>query len=108
MYNVNCARCRLPILEGKELGGTYDGVICKNHRSCEKCWFGKDYHYGRRASEVFHSRSKPLTEKPLFDCFGCHFGAPYHEKARKTHEDYVQAQTAMKTAGYLDICSDSD
>ena len=83
-----CCRCRR-IITGYKFGGTYGGVVCKMHRSCDACWFG-EYEQGGilnvRDQEPTSSRLIPLVHKPRKgktpECFGCLYRCPYHEAAR--------------------------
>ena len=84
-----CCRCEVDI---GELGGTYDGVVCKNpkHRACQSCWWApgkqasctenKSYMKGRRAYELECTRQIPLVDKPrkgkVPECFGCLYETP--------------------------------
>lgn len=80
-FDNHCARCFRVIDTGTEVGGDFDGVICKMHRSCHECWFEVNSDYGKREDELATSKitpwlSKPRTEPPY--CFGCFYRAPYH------------------------------
>ena len=72
-----CCRCRLLIEPGKSLGGRYGGVVCKNHATCNTCWFKPHSNYGARQYESYKYRHIPLCDKPrqgkATKCYGCHY-----------------------------------
>lgn len=86
-----CCRCEMEIKEGSELGGTFDGVVCTKHRSCQTCWFARKYSYGIRAREPSGSRDVPLVYDPRKGqkprCFGCLKEMPPHKAYHKRERE---------------------
>ena len=99
--NNRCCRCRQHILENP-LGGKFGGVVCRFHRSCQKCWWGPsnninetdktiipynqggewNSNYGKRRREPKESKHIALVNKPRKnkhpECFGCLYKYPDH------------------------------
>lgn len=81
-FDRRCARCRLKIREGREVGGEFDGVICPMHKACMRCWFRSKSDYGVRKFENQASKNIKMTDGPRSSdsvrCFGCAYKVPYH------------------------------
>ena len=89
-FDSNCYRCWRIIPVGTEIGGSYGGVICTNHRSCHPCWFRSKYwRYGKRKHEPKQTKRIALCNKPrnhsktkqgevAIQCFGCFYRVPFH------------------------------
>lgn len=70
-----CARCQRKLEDdAKCLGGTHNGVVCINHRSCLSCWFESEAK-GKRNHESKLTKNIPLVDKPFNNrkpkCPGC-------------------------------------
>ena len=111
-FDNRCCRCRLRIVEGKELGGTYNGVVCKNHRSCESCWFTCEYRYGKRFLEPKKTKNKPHVKSPrklsftrngekAIQCFGCYYRVPFHKLVQSRVEAQKRSEKEYQIFGYI-------
>jgi len=79
-----CCRCESKIdKHEKALGGTYNGVVCLNHRSCMSCWFDETSIRGARMQETNKTKNIGLVDKPFKGmkpiCPGCRKGLPPFE-----------------------------
>lgn len=77
-----CCRCELRIKADETvLGGSYNGVVCLNHRSCISCWFDKTPIRAARRHEAAKTKNIGLVDKPFVKplCPGCKKGLPPFE-----------------------------
>jgi len=72
---MKCCRCLIDIPDGTSLGGTYGGVVCIYHRSCQNCWWETNTIFGKRKKESEKTKYIPLVNSPRkgekIECFGC-------------------------------------
>ena len=71
-----CCRCELALSPPEHLfGGSYGGVVCRNHRSCISCWFDEAPGLGKRAEESDETKKICFVDKPFHardvKCPGC-------------------------------------
>ena len=83
-----CCRCELRIKANENvLGGSYNGVVCLNHRSCMSCWFDKTPIRAARKHEAAKTKNIGLVDKPFKGtkplCPGCKKGLPPFEMVRR-------------------------
>ena len=117
-FDNRCCRCRKKIPRGKELGGRYGGVVCRNNRSCVRCWFRTDHGYGQRRYEADDTKSIPLVDRPrggltdrngtpAAECYGCNDNLPYHIDVRERIREQERIERELRENGFIEI-SDSD
>lgn len=76
-FDRRCARCRRRLRSG--LGGSYGGVVCPLHRTCEDCWFSRTAVHGLRRFEP--RAAIPMVDRPYPNCVGCMYCVPFHESS---------------------------
>lgn len=74
---MKCCRCLNDIIKDDSLGGTYGGVVCKHHRSCQNCWWDPHIISGQRKNEPEKTKYIPLVNSPRkgehIECYGCFY-----------------------------------
>ena len=109
-FDKRCCRCARSISIGKEIGGSYGGVVCTNHRSCHQCWFGSNYWYGKRKREPTKTKRIALidskTEQGHASCFGCYYAVPFHISTRAKLHAAERINKEYQEKGFLQIDSD--
>ena len=110
-FDSRCCRCWRTIPSGKEIGGSYGGVVCTNHRSCNQCWFrSKQWGYGRRKREPAKTKKIALVNKPRqhsnLECYGCYYEVPFHRSAEGKLHAAEMINTEYEAMGFITIDSE--